>query len=155
MTPEERQKNQEIGIKEVLSNALVLRVAMSDNNMPYVVPVNFGYDGKHFYFHSKMNGKKIDILTRNPAVCFELDYGVELMPHEEACHWDVRYRSVIGYGTARLLTEADEKKKGFDAIMQKYAGNGNFEYNEKQFSHAALVQITISEMNFKESGDWG
>ncbi len=154
MTPEEHQKIQKHGIQEVLSHALVMRIAMAENNMPYMVPVNFGYDGKHLFFHSKMKGKKLDILAKNPSVCFEFDYGVKLMPNEKACDWDTHFRSVIGYGTVKKLTETDEKRHGFDAIMQKYAGERMFEYDEKLFLHAVLMQITISEMTFKESGDW-
>jgi len=72
-----------------------MRIGMADNNSPYVVPVNFGYDEKHLYFHSKMKGKKLEIMEKNPFVCFELDYGVELMPADEACKWDTRFRSVV------------------------------------------------------------
>lgn len=154
MTPEQHEKIQQEGIQQVLSNTLIMRLAMADNNNPYLVPVNFGYDGKHLYFHSKMKGKKLDILAKNPSVCFEFDYGIQLMPHEQACHWDTRFRSVVGYGIVEILTNGEEKAKGFDAIMLKYAGDKKFEYDEKLFTHAILMRITIHEMNFKESGDW-
>ena len=154
MTPEEHQKIQESGIQDVLSNALIMRLAMADNNQPYVVPVNFGYDGTYLYFHSKMKGKKLTILAKNPSICFEFDYGVKLMPNEKACDWDTQSRSVVGYGTVKELTNPKEKAAGFDVIMHKYAGKKKFEYDEKLFNHAVLMRITIDEMKFKESGKW-
>jgi len=154
MTPDQHQKIQEEGIRDVLKNALIMRIGMADNNSPYVVPVNFGYDENNLYFHSKMKGKKLEIMEKNPSVCFELDYGVELMTADEACKWDTRFRSVVGYGTVKMLTNIADKTTGFDAIMKKYAGDRKFTYDEKHFEHAVVMCITISEMKFKESGNW-
>ncbi len=38
----------------------------------YVVPINYGYDGKNIYAHSK-DGLKVQIMRKNPQVCFEID----------------------------------------------------------------------------------
>ncbi len=148
------QNIQQEGIQDVLKNAQILRVAMVDGNKPYVVPVNFGYDDGHLYFHSKMNGKKMDILARNPEVCFEMDYGFELITNELACKWSSRFKSVVGFGTAAILTDVKDKIAGYDAIMRKYGGDKKFEYDEKQVAHSAVVCITISEMNYKFKGKW-
>jgi uncharacterized protein len=55
---------------------------------PYVVPVNYFFDGKDIYIHS-LPGKKIDALRANPRVCLQVD---EI---KDSYNW----RSVIAYGT--------------------------------------------------------
>lgn len=59
-------------IEETLHGNLLGRLACSDNNTPYIVPINYVYDGKHIIGHS-LAGKKIAIMRNNPAVCFEVD----------------------------------------------------------------------------------
>ena len=55
---------------------------------PYVVPVNYFFDGKDIYIHS-LPGKKIDALRDNRRVCLQVD---EI---KDTYNW----RSVIAYGT--------------------------------------------------------
>lgn len=35
--------------------------------------------------HSAKEGKKIDLMKRNPEVCFEIDVGVELIRADSPC----------------------------------------------------------------------
>lgn len=63
---------------------------------PYVVPVNYFFDGQDIYIHS-LPGRKIRALRVNPRVCLQVD---EI---EDAYHW----RSVIAYGTYEEIS--DEK----------------------------------------------
>ena len=78
-----RRKDQEITDKDVLESllekAMVCRIGLSDNNVPYIVPVCFGYADECIYVHSSSRGKKIDIIRRNDQVCFEIDVDVELV----------------------------------------------------------------------------
>jgi uncharacterized protein len=55
---------------------------------PYVVPVNYFFDGKDIYIHT-LPGKKLDALRANPRICLQVD---EI---EDPYNW----RSVIAYGT--------------------------------------------------------
>ena len=65
---------------------------------PYVVPVNYYFDGKDIYVHS-LKGKKIDALRANPRACLQVD---EI---RDSYHW----RSVIAFGTYEEVT--DEKTR--------------------------------------------
>lgn len=49
-----RKENQieSIGmIEEIIKRENVLRLGLSLNNMPYIVPLNYGYKDKTFYVH--------------------------------------------------------------------------------------------------------
>ena len=89
---------------------------------PYVVPVCFGYEGDILYFHSAPRGRKLDILRRNSAVCFEFDVDCEVVPAKSACGWSMRFRSVVGFGDASLVEDPEEKRKALDVIMGQYGG---------------------------------
>ena len=66
---------------------------------PYVVPVNYFFDGKDIYIHS-LPGKKIDALRANPRVCLQVD---EI---KDSYHW----RSVIAYGTFEEVSKEETRE---------------------------------------------
>jgi len=65
-----RLSNEEI--EEVLKRNVLGRIGCNDGKKNYVVPVNYAYDGKYIIAHSMM-GLKIEIMRKNPQVCFEVD----------------------------------------------------------------------------------
>lgn len=82
----------------LLSQA-VGRIACTDGEKPYIVPVTYIYDGKDIIGQTK-EGKKLDIMRKNPNVCFEVD-AVDNM---------VNWRSVIITGTFTELKGEDADK---------------------------------------------
>jgi hypothetical protein len=77
-----RRKDREITdraeLLRILAKARVCRLALVDGDRPYVVPLTFALDGADLVLHSARTGRKLDILRRNPAVCFEVEEGVEI-----------------------------------------------------------------------------
>jgi nitroimidazol reductase NimA-like FMN-containing flavoprotein (pyridoxamine 5'-phosphate oxidase superfamily) len=138
-------------IDSVLRKSLVCRIAMYDGEMPYVVPLSFGYDGKNIYLHSAKDGRKIDILKRNPNLCFEFETECEVLPAERACSFTMRYRSVIGYGNACFLEDSEEKIAAMRIIMRHYTDK-TFAFTEKDVENIAVIRIDIKEITGKQSG---
>ena len=66
-------------IIEILTKSLVCRVGLFDDEYPYVVPMNFGYNGNSLYFHSATKGKKLDLIRRNNKVSFEIEQSYEIV----------------------------------------------------------------------------
>ena len=81
-----RRKDKEIRDKEVIDiiikRAKVCRIGLSDNNTPYIVPMNYGFKDNCLYFHSAPEGKKIDIIKRKNIVRFEIDIDHEIIEGE-------------------------------------------------------------------------
>ncbi len=57
-------------IEEIISKAKVCRLAMSLDDQPYLVPLNFGYKNKTLYFHCANTGLKLDILKKESQSMF-------------------------------------------------------------------------------------
>ena len=57
-------------INNILTSQLIGRLACCEDKYPYIVPVTYSYDGKYIYAQS-VEGKKLDVLRKNPNVCFE------------------------------------------------------------------------------------
>ena len=91
-----RRKDKEIKdrkeIESIIKRATVCRIGLSENNLPYIVPMNYGYVNNRLYLHSSTQGKKIDIIRHNNRVCFEMDTDHELVKSETPCQWTMKYR---------------------------------------------------------------
>ncbi|MFZ2499453.1 MAG: pyridoxamine 5'-phosphate oxidase family protein [Methanosarcina sp.] len=139
-------------IEEVLSKAKFLRLALSDADTPYIVPMAFGYKENSIYLHSSQKGKKIEILKKNPRVCFEADVATEVMIADEPCKYNVCYRSVIGYGKAQFLEDYDQKVDGLTVLSEHYGKEGPFEFEEWKVDRLCVIKIEIEKMTGKENG---
>src|SRR3972149_2288018 len=92
-------------IDQTIRKSVVCRLGLAKDNVPYIVPVSFGYDGEAIYFHSAQQGRKIDFITANNRVCFEFEGAVHLLADESSpCNWTFSYQSVIGNGKVVELT---------------------------------------------------
>lgn len=150
-----RRKDKEIKDKDVIESiikrATVCRIGLCENNVPYVVPLVFGYKDNCLYFHSVPEGKKIDLIKHNNNVCFELDTDLQLVKSETACSWDMKYYSVIGFGKAFLIDDPEEKRKALNIIMEHYSNNSH-EYPVNEINKVTIIKVKIDSMTGKKSG---
>ena len=138
-------------IEEIVRKSLVCRLALAQENQPYVIPLSFGFKNNTLYFHSSPEGKKIDMLKKNSMVCFQFDLGHEVVADEEACKWGIKYRSVIGFGKASFVEDLEEKRKGLNVIMEHYSGR-SFQYPESAIENTVVIKVEIESMTGKKSG---
>ncbi len=78
-------------INSIIKKASICRLSMAKDNQPYVVPLCFGYDEKSLYIHSGPGGKKLEILKRNPEVCFLIDIDHKMVTSDAACDFEFKY----------------------------------------------------------------
>ena len=149
MRRKEKQITQTADIEQILKQGQVCRLGFVDNNVPYIVPMNYGYQDQVLYFHSAPAGRKIDLIRANPVVCFEVDELVKMNKAANACDWGASFKSVIGTGTARILDTPEEKKAGLDIIMAQYSDR-SFNYPDGKLAKTAVIKVTIEEMTGKQ-----
>jgi len=151
-----RRRDREIKDRELMESIIrrapVCRIGLSEDNIPYVVPLNFGYKDNFLYFHSAKEGKKIDMIRKNNHICFEVDIEHEPVQGEDPCDWSMKYRSVIGFGKAFLVEDHGEKRRALDIISEHYTGKQSFEYPENSVNNLAIIKVKIESMTGKKSG---
>lgn len=153
-----RRKDKEVTdqaiIDRVLREAEVCRIALVDEGEPYLVPLSFGIQDNAIYVHSAKAGRKMDILRKNPRVCFEMEGHSSVVKHAEACHWGAKCRSVIGYGRVEILTNPEDKRRGLDIVMAHYGAQGPQTYDPKEVEAVAILKIQIESLSCKQLGKW-
>jgi uncharacterized protein len=150
-----RRKDKEIHdrelIEQIMAQARVCRLGLCKDEIPYIVPVSFGYDGVYIYFHTAREGMKIDYMSCNKRVCFELEHEVELIPAEDfACKWSFSFYSIIGFGTVEEISEPKQKANALNQIMKHYS-HREWVFNLESLERTRLWRITIERMTGKQS----
>lgn len=152
-----RRKEREITSKEemdkIIAQTNVLYLAMSDGDAPYVVPVNFGYDGSSFIIHGAPEGTKIDILKKNPKVALTLAIDISIIPGDIPFNWYTNYKSICAKGIARFLTDPDERLVAMKLLMKTIAGHDDFDFSVGCMNHTALIEIIPDVMTGKRHVD--
>ncbi len=143
-----RETSNNIAIAEkVMRLAKVCRIALSLDNIPYIVPVSFGYNNKTIYFHSSCKGKKIDILRKNNNVCFEFDINCKLIKSQDVCKYSMEFNSVVGYGKAYFIQDIKEKKAALNILVNNYMETKEiFDFPANNLSSVLLIKIKIEQI---------
>ena len=148
----DRQVEDPSQILDILQKADVCRVAMCDDNVPYIVTMNFGLgkDGlASLYFHSADEGKKISILKKNNLVCFQADIEHEFCLHSASCGCSMKYRSVVGMGRMSFVNDASEKIEALQAIMTHYTDKSDHVFKEELVERTLIMRLDIQEISAK------
>lgn len=153
-----RKTNQEITdqsiIDQILSDSEICWIAMNDEKTPYVLPFNYGYRDGCLYIHSAQNGKKIDLLQKQPEVGFAIKYKGDVVKDDIACKWATYYRSVAGTGKVELLNKAADKEAGLEIIMQHNGAIAASTFTQKHVEGVVILKLTIDTITGKQSGNW-
>ena len=151
-----RRKEKEISdskeVEEILRKNELCRIAFAFENEAYVVPMNYGFQEHAIYLHSSGEGKKIEMMHKNPQVCFEVTDTYALKPGDSACTYGSKFRSVIGRGLLSVVHDAEQKRVGLVAIMRQHTGQDEWEFDEKMVARTTVLRLAIREMTGKKSG---
>ena len=152
-----RRKDREIEdraeLESIIGAATVCRLAMSEDDRPYIVPLCFGYKDGNLYFHSAEKGKKLEVLRINNCVCFEMDIDHELVMADYPCESEMKYRSVIGFGQASFVNEVEEKRMALDIITRHYSegdAQGAYVYPEQKLARTVIIKVKIESLTGKK-----
>ncbi len=152
ITRREREVTDINEIIGILDRAKIVHVGMVDGDMPYVVPMNYGYtmeDGKlTLYLHGATVGRKLDIIRVNPKVFIEIDTDIVPFKGEAACQYGVSYASVMGEGIAEIVEDPEGKMAGLGVLMKTQTGK-EFEFVPKMVAGVTVIKINVSEFTAK------
>ena len=123
---------------------------LGDEGYPYTVPVSYVLDGDHIYFHSALEGHKIDALKN----CEKVSFCVVAQDQVVAEELTTYFRSAVAFGRARIVEDRAEKYEPLMRLGLKY-GPGMDDFVKKhvddEIHRTALVDIRIEHLTGKEA----
>ncbi len=152
LTKREFQVTDPDQILHILDTAGVLHLGLAVDNVPYVVPMSYGYtmegDNLVLYLHSAVRGKKLEIMQRNPNVFFSIDCDRVPFEGKLPCQYGVSYSALMGHGTASIIENVEEKKQAMSILMRTQTGK-EFTFEDRLVSIVTVIRIDVIEYTAK------
>lgn len=95
-------------VDQVLRDNVLGRIGCHDGYKTYIVPINYAYDGKNIIAHST-EGMKIEMMRKNPLVCFEVDHMNSFRD----------WKSVIAWGVFQELEDEDDQYAAMEVFVER------------------------------------
>jgi uncharacterized protein len=145
-------------IIEFLNKQETGRICSIDKDgYPQIIPMNFVYAKDAIYMHSHIRGEKLENISRNPKVGFEVDQSLEFLPSyfthpTDASQADTLYISVVIKGKGSIITDKKEKTFALNALMEKYQPEGGYEKIEPEMEvvdEVAIIKVVPTTIRGK------
>jgi uncharacterized protein len=95
-------------VEDLLHHQFIGRIACHADGITYVVPISYAYDGTYIYAHA-LEGMKVNMMRKNPQVCFEVDNTKNLS----------NWQSVVAWGTYEELLMGDERAHAVHKLEER------------------------------------
>lgn len=152
-----RRKDREISSREeiirIIQEEGICRLAIKDEPYPYIVPMNYGIEIDKeqiiLYFHSAMEGRKINLIKKDNKVGFEIDRNQGLVYDTEKGSCSILYECIIGNGEIVFLNK-DEKIKALRLILQHHGRGEDFPITEAMVERTICFKLVVNEVTGKK-----
>ena len=155
MFHEMRRKNQLLPQEE---NVRILERGTSgvlalygEDGYPYAVPLSYFLDGEKLYFHCAKTGHKLDAIRHCEKASFCVIDQDKVVPEEYTTY----FRSVIAFGTIRILETEQEILAALQKLAEKYRPDGTAQDHAREIdgslSRVCVLEFSIEQMTGKEA----
>lgn len=155
MFREMRRKNQILSQEEsiaILQNGTTGTLAvLGDDDYPYTIPINYFYQDNKIYFHGAKAGHKIDAIKKHNKVSFSVIAQDDIVSEKLTTY----FKSVVAFGTARMIEDDAEKRSAIEKLTAKFASDQpeqkRSEEITKNLSVLGMIEMTIEHMTGKQA----
>ena len=130
-------------IETVLKDAPVGILSLCDKGEPYSIPVNFYYEQGKIFIHCAKEGRKVDILSDNPQVCFLIVHPVDV--EEKECGGAMNYESILCSGRATFSETSSHEE--LSKLGSKYYECATVTQEDCQ--KTAMIRIDMERVSAK------
>ncbi len=140
-------------INTIITACKTCYVSMSDNNQPYVLPMNFALDGDSVILHSAQSGRMWETLKKNPQVCINWTLGEELAWQNVlvGCSYRVKSKSVLVEGSVEFVDDYDEKYRLLKIFMAQYSDR-EFKFGKPSVENVGIMKVSMEKVSAKDFG---
>ena len=139
---EMRRKRQQLSEEEsicILQQATAGTLALlGDNGYPYALPISYVYADGKLYFHSALEGHKVDAIRNCDKASFCVIAQDDIHPKKYTTY----YCSVIAFGRIHIIEDEHEKLETARLLGNRYNPNDE-ESLQKELEHGFARMLMI------------
>lgn len=149
-----RRKRQQLSQEEsiaILQKATAGTLALlGDDGYPYAVPISYVYNEGKLYFHSALNGHKVDAIRKYDKASFCVIEKDDVQPEK----YTTFFRSVIAFGRIHIVEDEKEKLEIVRMLGNRYNPNQDDALQkeiESGLSRLLAIRLDIEHLTGKEA----
>ncbi|MBI1760573.1 MAG: pyridoxamine 5'-phosphate oxidase family protein [Acidobacteria bacterium] len=139
-------------VYSILDEAFVCHVGFVVDGLPFVIPTSFGRVGDQLFIHGSAASRMQRQLAQGIPVCVTVTLTDGLVLARSAFHHSINYRSVVIFGTARVVEDAAEKMAALKAFTE-HVIQGRWaevrEPNEQELKGTTVLVLPLTEASAK------
>jgi nitroimidazol reductase NimA-like FMN-containing flavoprotein (pyridoxamine 5'-phosphate oxidase superfamily) len=139
-------------VHAILDSALLAHIAYVMDGQPFCTPTAFWREGEHLYWHGSSASRMIRFQRPGVPVCVTVTHLDALVLARSGFHHSVNYRSVMAFGTARMVTDAAEKARAMDGFVDRFFPGRSNEIrpaNGQEIKATSFIIMPIDEASGK------
>lgn len=141
---------------DIIDEARICHVGFTLDEQPYVVPMSLGRDGEQLLLHGSVVSRLMKNLADGLPCCVTITHLDGLVLARSAFNSSMNYRSLMVFGTARLISDEEEKKRGFDTLVEHLLPGRLADLREstrKELNATTLLALPLDTFSIKSSND--
>jgi nitroimidazol reductase NimA-like FMN-containing flavoprotein (pyridoxamine 5'-phosphate oxidase superfamily) len=139
-------------IHAIIDEALICHVGFVVDGAPVVIPTIHTRAGDTLYFHGSAASRMLRNLRGGVEACVTVTLLDGLVLARSAFHHSMNYRSAVVFGTAREVTDPEEKLQALEALVEHVARGRSADArgpNEKELRQTLVLALPIEEASAK------
>ena len=139
-------------IYKILDAGFLCHLGFVVDGQPFVIPTSYGRDGDKIYLHGASTSRMLVNLEKGIPVCLTVTHLDGLVLARSAFHHSMNYRSVVLFGTAKLVEEEVEKDRALFVISEQILKDRWDESrlpNAKEMKATSVLCLTIDHASAK------
>ncbi len=137
----------------ILDDNLVAHVGLVQDGRPLVIPMAFGRVDDIIYLHGSSGSRLMRLLAEEPEVCVSITELRALKVARSIFNTGMHYRSVVIFGKASLVSDAD-KDKALSAVSNSMIPGRVQEVRantKKELAATIIISLPLDECSVKIS----
>jgi uncharacterized protein len=139
-------------INAILDSAFLAHVGFQVDGQPFVIPTLYGRADNKLYLHGSAASRMLRELEVGVPACVTVTLVDGLVLARSAFHHSMNYRSVVAFGTARKISEPEQKIEALRVISEHViVGRWNEVRgpSEKELKATSVLEFSIEEASAK------
>ena len=106
---------------KIIDDSRICHVGFTLDGQPYVVPMALGRDGETILLHGSVVSRLMANLSDGLPCCVTVTHLDGLVLARSSFNSSMNYRSLMVFGSASLVSDEMEKKRGLDILVEHLA----------------------------------
>ncbi|MCI0491119.1 MAG: pyridoxamine 5'-phosphate oxidase family protein [Blastocatellia bacterium] len=139
-------------IYKILDEGLLCHIGFAVDGQPYVIPTSYARAEDTLYVHGSAASRMLKELQKGVPACVTVTLLDGLVLARSVFHHSMNYRSVVAFGRAALITDADKKIEALRAITEHIISGRWADArtpNEKELNQTSVLEFSIEEASAK------